>query len=171
MLPQNRKQHEIKGDGNCLFRCFSYYIFENQDEHLRIRHQLTQLIKENPTEFNEQLTQSVEDHVNHMKQDKSWGTNAEIKAAAYLFKIPVFVATKKDNDYYWVKFQKSDSLPTLSEAPEQIKVPKNICHMEVIHLNDDHYNVVVTSNGIPSKSMPYEGDKSSNFNDVVPVSS
>ena len=133
---------------------------------------MTGLIKKNPTEFKEQLSESVEDHVNHMKQDKSWGTNAEIIAAAYLFKIPVFVATKKDSPhYYWAQFKGSDSL-TFPEATKQITVPENISHIEVIHLTDpEHYNVVVTSDGTLSKIKPFKGDRSSNFNDYhsVPV--
>lgn len=153
MLSQNRKQHEITGDGNCLFRCFSFYIYNSEEHHQLIRFQLTQYIEENDTSFtNDCLPLSVKKHVNKMKEDTFWGTNVEIKAAAHLFKIPVFVATKKDkNSYYWIKFKGCDSLPAGSE---QVRVPKNIRHMEVIHLIN-HYNVAVTSNGTLSESMPY----------------
>ena len=102
-----------------------------------------------------------------MSKDQSWGTNAEIKAAAYLFKIPVFVATKKPARITIGHSSRgSDPLLTLPEASEQIEVPKNISHIEVIHLTDpEHYNVVVTSNDTLSESKPFEGDKSSNRND------
>ena len=156
------------GDGNCLFRCFSYYIFQDENKHSDIRSQLTGFIEKNPTIFkNDCLPLSVKEHVKQMSKDQSWGTNAEIKAAAYLFKIPVFVATKKTSPYYyWTQFQGSDPLLTLPEASEQIEVPKNISHIEVIHLTDpEHYNVVVTSNDTLSESKPFEGDKSSNRND------
>ena len=156
------------GDGNCLFRCFSHCILDDQEKHLRIRSQLIQLIDKNPTIFkNDCLPLSVKEHVKEMSEDQCWGTNAEITAAAYLFKIPVFVATKKTSSYYyWTQFQGSDPLLTLPEASEKIEVPKNISHIEVIHLTDpEHYNVVVTSNGTLSKSKPFKGDRSSNYND------
>lgn len=158
-------------DGNCLFRCFSFYIYNSKENHQLIRSQLTQFIEVNDTLFTECCHPlSVKSHVNKMKGDKYWGTDVEIKAAAYLFKIPVFVATKKDSQYYyWTQFQGSDSLPTMPEASEQIEVPEDISHIEVIHLTN-HYNVVVTSNGTWSKSKPFKGDRSSNYNDyVVPV--
>ena len=38
---------KIYGDGNRLFRCFSYFLYKSQNFHMRVRHNIIQNVIEN----------------------------------------------------------------------------------------------------------------------------
>ena len=40
-----RKRKEVIGDGNCLFRCFSYILFNSEDKHPYLRQEIVEVIK------------------------------------------------------------------------------------------------------------------------------
>ena len=161
MSQQSRKQHTIQGDGNCLFRCFSFYIFGNEDQHFTIRSLLVQFVENNPESFTAHCHPlSVGDHVKKMKLNYVWGSHCEILAAALLFKVSVFVALRKSDGgpYYWAKFSSRDTNFNLPQGIEALTVPH---HIELCHLGN-HYNVVMSSNGSLPQTLPYQDDKSSN---------
>ena len=44
---------EIVGDGNCFYRCISYFIFGNQDYYAEIKNEIIKWIDNNREAFNE----------------------------------------------------------------------------------------------------------------------
>ena len=83
------------GDGNCLFRCLSQHIFNNQDKHQFIRQLLCNFEVLNETIFRVYLTpnqsQSIHDHVKLLSNNSSWGTQVELIAAASYFQTSIFI--------------------------------------------------------------------------------
>ena len=161
MTQQSRKQHTVQGDGNCLFRCFSFYLYGNEDHHFAIRSLLVQFIDSNPESFIAYcFPLSVGEHVQKMKKNYIWGSHCEIAAVALLFKIPVFVALKKHDGgpYYWAKFSTKDTEYNRPDGIESLTVPN---HIELCHIGN-HYNIVMSSNGSLPQTMPYQEDTSSN---------
>ena len=168
LLNYNRKMHTIEGDGNCLFRCISYYIFGDENQHLKIRSLLVEFMENNPEYFSAHChPASVSDHTKRMRNNYVWGTHCEIVAAALLFKVPIFVAIRKNNagPYYWTKF----SSESRRRDPQEFHVPEGAeklanttSHMEFCHLKD-HYNAVlcITTSTL-AQTYPYQEDKSSN---------
>ena len=100
--------HRIIGDGNCLFRSFSYILFCTQDRHLELLAILTEFTSLNAAYFLHICVcnpESVQEHVEKMKKPCVWGTHAEIMALAATLNVPVFVAIKKNPyEYYWAKY-------------------------------------------------------------------
>ena len=47
---------EIVGDGNCFYRCISYFILGNQDYYAEIKNEIIKWIDNNREAFNEFVT-------------------------------------------------------------------------------------------------------------------
>ena len=167
----DRQMYQIVGDGNCLFRCLSYIIYGNEEKHLDIRLLLIEFMFLNQTSFTSHChPSSVPEHISKMKHNFVWGTHAEILAMALCFKKPVFVALQKSNggQYYWAKFscntEEQFNLP--AKVEEIITVlPVELKHFEICLVNDNHYNVIVSYNSLPTQ-VPFTGDSSA----VIPLS-
>ena len=145
-----RQRHRIIGDGNCLFRSFSYILFGTQDRHLELRAILTEFTSLNAAYFvhtcNPESVQ--EQHVKKMKKPCVWGTHVEIMALAATLNVPVFVAIKKNPyEYYWAKYAAKQKDEETWEYPANFEVlSTQLDHIEILHEND-HYDVVVTAAG------------------------
>ncbi len=71
----SRRRHSIVGDGNCLFRSFSFILFEVESKHFDIRKLLVQFVSLNPSHFQPYCFPStVEAHTDKMKNNHVWGT-------------------------------------------------------------------------------------------------
>ena len=156
----------IIGDGNCLFRCFSYIIFGTQERHFDMRLVLVEFMALNPSYFTAYChPSSVQNHVCRMKQNYVWGTQAEILAATLFFKKPVYVALQKSEcgEYYWAKYSSETNEQQLVYPNHEttFMLPAEVNHFEICHLNNNHYEVVVTINNKTFPvNAPYTGDSS-----------
>ena len=173
----HRQAFSITGDGNCLFRCFSFFLFGSQDRHLQVRSLLTEFMTLNPSHFTAYCHPStVRDHVCRMKLNYVWGTHAEIRAMALCFNIAVYVALQKsvDGEYYWVKYSASEeTLNQLvkSTLPADHELPSG--HIEIHNVNS-HFDIILDdrSAAFPA-TPPYTGDcssSSSNTDSSRPIS-
>ncbi|GBN19411.1 hypothetical protein AVEN_138154-1 [Araneus ventricosus] len=85
----------MKGDGSCLFRAMSYFVFGNQDNHDFTRLKVVKYISDHWDRFkNFASGRSVEDYENHMNTPGTYGGEAEIVAFSYLFRCQVHVLFK-----------------------------------------------------------------------------
>jgi hypothetical protein len=86
---QPKRVIKIKGDGNCLFRCFSKWLTGDEQQHYALRSFITQ------------------DH-NERHEMRSrlgvWGTSDEFFQFAKLFKVHVMVWSKFGQTMAWSKF-------------------------------------------------------------------
>ncbi|CAI4231062.1 unnamed protein product [Auanema sp. JU1783] len=83
----------VDGDGNCLFRSLSWWIFcGNEKGHGRLRNRLCDFLAQHSEHFSCFLNSvdTMEKHIEEMRQDGHWGTYVEISAAATLFNIVIF---------------------------------------------------------------------------------
>ena len=84
----------IEGDGNCLFRAFSYVITGSESQHSRIHCLIVEHIRslvgtESETKLlNTTISDydSIDDYIcrTRMEQDGKWGTNVEMAVLAHL---------------------------------------------------------------------------------------
>lgn len=69
----------MRGDGNCLFRTFSYILFGVQSYHNDVRNKVEDFMKKN-----KHVLKNIEADPqrylksSRMEQEGSWGTNTEI---------------------------------------------------------------------------------------------
>ena len=94
-----QKIHHIKGDGNCMFRTFSYAFLNREEHHFHLRSHIVRTINLNQKVFSEYLMPinkpTIKEQVEHMLRDHVWGTHLEVKAAATLFQIPIYCCTQQ----------------------------------------------------------------------------
>lgn len=162
----SRHRHSIVSDGNCLFRSFSYLMYNSQDSHLDVRVQLVEFILLNPSYFQNYCSSlTVAAHARRMRNIFVWGTHVEIYAMSLYLGVSVFVAMNKGNgQYYWANYKlpqkENEKLLFPAEIKCSISLPVNIQHIELCHVNDCHYDVPVLADGSLSVCPPYVGDAS-----------
>ena len=89
-----RKIKKTHGDGNCLFRCFFFFLFSREGQHLTVRSILMRVENLNKEVFEGKLTDlnepSIREHVHKLLCPNTWGTHVEIMAAATYFQVLVY---------------------------------------------------------------------------------
>ena len=135
-LGQPSKLFHILGDGNCLFRAFSYIMTGRQIYHATLRERIVEHMKH--------ITEFLVPHINtsldcclaktKMATSGVWGTDIEIFAASSLFSTDIFVYSKFGHNYGWQKFSR-----TMLDGKE----PENSCSIYLNHTNEIHYDVVL----------------------------
>ena len=125
----------VKGDGNCLFRCFARIIFGNEGEHNKVRSQICDEFEKNQGISN---LLSRKEKLNYIKEqgmrsNGTWGTEIEILCATALLKCSIFVFDWTKNQ--WLEFNIRDDH---NYRWENEKVKKNI----FLSLRNQHFTIV-----------------------------
>jgi hypothetical protein len=92
----------VEGDGNCLYRCISYFLYNTEERYKDIRQKMIKWIIENPDYMMpncESFRQNIWNHhrmtVNEFvikhKQNKQWGNSICVTAIAFAFQIDIEV--------------------------------------------------------------------------------
>jgi len=151
------------GDGNCLFRCFSYQLLGTEDEHIAVHSLLVRFENLNQSSFQPYLTSinppTMKQHINDMLRPNKWGTHIEILAAATYYQIPVYYCCLggKEDDYHWecvnpLQQQQPFRYPDLTGSPLDNIQPHT--HFELSYTHNCHYDSVVASTGELSTDFP-----------------
>ena len=102
-LPRTVKS--ILGDGNCLFRSFSYFITGSEEQYRRVREVILNhmvdighfmLFHHLPSRYT-----SIDEYIHDTEMDRNftWGTDIEILTMAHLLNTRVFVYNMKTGVY------------------------------------------------------------------------
>ena len=135
-LGQPSKLFHISGDGNCLFRAFSYIITGRQIYHATLRERIVEHMKHITEFLVPHINTSLDCYLAKTKMATSgvWGTDIEIFAASSLFSTDIFVYSKFGHNYGWQKFSR-----TMLDGKE----PENSCSIYLNHTDEIHYDVVL----------------------------
>ena len=140
LLQQNRKIQPILGDGNCFFRSLSFYFFNTQEEHLRVRKEIVEFISDNvhlfqPLVISEERNYTLADHLESARKPMVWASQVEIQAAVDLYGVPIYLFTPNvsGSGYHWYCYSKR----TLA-APEL-----KHHHIELAHQSSVHFHCIV----------------------------
>ena len=97
LIGKPRNVHNIKGDGNCYFRCISYTLSGSEDYYDIVRKVLCKYISWFPGKLQGLITDKdeLENESKYMKQSKmrnngTWATEIEILATAKCFRRDIF---------------------------------------------------------------------------------
>ena len=86
------------GDGNCQFYAISQNVtpeteYDEDDKHACIRHEICEYIRENAERFSMYLdtdeTEGLDEYLEEMTQDGTWGDNLTLQAAAELYNLEI----------------------------------------------------------------------------------
>ena len=132
--PQNTQN--IRGDGNCLFRAFSYLITGNQTHYHGVRLAIVTHMRSIQTFIISNGYTSVEQYVSEtgMNRTSVWGTEIEILTLAHLLSTPVLVYAAGNND--WVRYSPSMITTGMHDNVDQKS-------MYIRHSNS-HFDVVLS---------------------------
>ena len=151
---------DVRGDGNCLFRALAFVVTGDEEHHMMIRRGLVAYMRQHKNNAkhyiileprgNNFLDRNFENQMREMEKDGTWGTQAEIIAAASMFQTNIHMYqhrhTKSGVLGEWNTYR-ADML--LQCCPNQQK-----CSMYLNHTGA-HYNVVLGNQKTkPGQSMP-----------------
>ena len=107
LAPIKRCIDLINPDGNCMFRAVSKELLGTDRYHSQVRTLAVEFMATNPNYFSAVLakyqSQSLKEHILHIKVDHVWGTAVELHAMACLYQVAIKVLayyTKAPN-YRW----------------------------------------------------------------------
>jgi hypothetical protein len=96
------KQHEMRDDGNCLFRAFSHQFFGTPDHHEHFRKRACQRLLEHRDMYSIlfDTPQEYQEFVNRMQQTCIWGDEIVLKALCDHFEVVVYVILSTPGNWY-----------------------------------------------------------------------
>ena len=103
VLTRPDRRRRIGGDGNCLFRCFSYVITGSEGHHVAVRSAMIQHMPNIPQVFVRSDVHSVDEYIRRTRMDRdgTWGNLEEVMALSHLLNTPVY--SYVPTTYNWVK--------------------------------------------------------------------
>ena len=159
---QGQRIEPSAGDGNYLFRTFSYQLTGTQDEHLALRTIAVRVQNLNKATFQPFLTEinkpTMEEHIQHLLVSGVFGTHMEILAIATFYGVPVFYCCPSaDQQYSWHCVMPSRDrevrYPDLAGCPLEGVPPPT--HFELSYIQSTHYDSVVSiTTGKLSEDLP-----------------
>lgn len=134
MKAMGYKVHEIDRDGNCLFRAVAYEIFGDVEQHVRVRHDTCEYIKNNKDYFSVFIGDDIDAYIEKSSQLGIWGGEPEIYAITELYnkRVDIFVQGAINNP--------------------AIRMHHDMEELPVLRLSfhgKSHYNAVVYQNEVP----------------------
>ena len=141
-------------DGNCLFRAFSKALFAVQSGHFTLRKLLVNFIESNERLFRGLCNDTLQSHCARMRKATTFGTQAELQAAASLFQVFVYVFYKHSEERGWEwMWYKPYSKEKLNYSAISIpKAPDNF-HIEILYNEaGSHFDLIVPMN--PHSILP-----------------
>ena len=151
--PKSTTAYKTKGDGNCLFRSFSYFVTGDESNHPAVRHGITEYMKSDPSGIFTTILQ--EDPRKYLSRGMStqatpgkasgphWGTDFEVSAFATLCKYTVFVwKTQHDPNIpeYWVPYEPLTPPGTRKSRSKDKESTGITC---LLHSPPAHFDVVL----------------------------
>ncbi|CAI5707790.1 hypothetical protein KXD40_008237 [Peronospora effusa] len=136
------KLHEVKGDGNCLFRALSDQLFGDQQQYQQVREKIVNYLEQHRNDFEPFMEdeEKFEKYCDRMRDNGTWGGNQELYAAARLFQV------------YIIVHQNQPSARIMVIECDQLK-PTRVIH--VAYHGEDHYDSVrAITDPIEPDSLP-----------------
>jgi len=82
---------DMERDGNCLFRSFAYFLFDDPELHPRVRQECYDYMESEIEYFRQFIDGSPSDYVRRQRQEKVWGDQVEIEAMRERYDVNVLV--------------------------------------------------------------------------------
>jgi hypothetical protein len=128
------KKIKIIGDGNCFFRAISYQLYDHEDEHLSIRCEAINHIKQNMNDFapyiDRRFDSTIDRYIDRMSQNGTYADYLTIVATASIIERDIIVHEENRKPLLFP----SSKYP----APRQLHV--------LYDLLREHYDCVFSSN-------------------------
>ena len=154
---------EVKGDGNCLYRCFSYFLFGTQNFYLNIKKLIIEWIEYNYEKFtsffgdddinNITKEQLAKEEFDYTKKENSWGGDLHINIFCILFNCDVAVFNERNGKYQKYFF---------FHIPEV-----NTEELIILLYGSHHYNLIYPKRNNMKIKQIYKDPTEVNKNDIL----
>ncbi|XP_064399682.1 uncharacterized protein LOC135346105 isoform X2 [Halichondria panicea] len=143
LMYHGRKIDQVLGDGNCLFRVLAKQLTGDSDKHGILRDKLCEFITVNSELLEGWVTAGVtlEEHLASVTKPNTWGTQLELKAAATLFNLDIYVAT----NYIWTMISPLKPVSSCCFLDKEWLIYFNSQRkswLEICHQNGCHYDCI-----------------------------
>ena len=126
----------MRGDGNCLFRAFSYIVFGVQSFHVLVRDYILDYMRTNASKFTSIEPRGVRNYIRESSMDNvgTWGSEVEIFAFATMLNTDIYVYCKQGTEgktakWGWSRYYALDGTPN----SESCIYLQNVCaHFEPV---------------------------------------
>ncbi|KAK3107196.1 hypothetical protein FSP39_009103 [Pinctada imbricata] len=102
---------QVRGDGNCFYRCVSLHLYGKDENHKEIRADIIKEIQTNPSFFKRYVDIDIDKHVENTQRSdgsiESYATEAELIACSKLFDIDIHVTSDIHNPV-WHRYSVND---------------------------------------------------------------
>ena len=129
--PDLRTIKLIPGDGNCLFRSFSYIITGSDDQHMAVRaailkHMKKETVARRLLPFHLVEYSSITEYIRTKNMDKAsvWGTDIEILTLSHLLQTPIHLYLTERAK--WGRYSPRNVDTTLNDDVRQMSM--YLCH-------------------------------------------
>ncbi|KAK3104116.1 hypothetical protein FSP39_024549 [Pinctada imbricata] len=128
----------IGKDGNCFFRCISYYITGSEDHHFIIRRKLVSHMLANQNVMKTLMPQdrTLQNYIysSRMGCDGTWATDTEIHAMAHMLQTNIYTYSLHGTSWKWLKFSTMPmKISDNNESGEALYIQNtNLNHFDVV---------------------------------------
>ena len=142
------KEIKIPDDGNCFYRCFSYYFYKNVNRHLEIRETTFQYIVEHAEEFymffegNDNIMLNnfspkslLEEYVLEHNNDGKFAGDLEYSAICKLFNMQIFLLIRGYEGFNVFNIFNEDNIKD-----------DNVKKIYILYVNKNHFNYLEIQN-------------------------
>jgi hypothetical protein len=144
----------IQGDGNCLFRAVSRFLFGHENFHVQIRSAICAFMSQNSPVFQTYVNGPFDDYLQIMSKTDgsidSWGTHTEIFALATMIQADVYVFSEYGGRLTWNRFFPLQ----ISRSSSQENVTRIIPYIMLCNVSGSHYETVFPKPNICLCQLP-----------------
>ena len=148
------RHHRIVGDGNCLFRSISYWLFGSESSHPRVRHEIVAAMKSMQyfeEKYENQCREAYKKHsddtkdyngyLSRMKKNTVYGTFLELEAVAIIYQFNAHVVIDGGDRTEWAFMNLPSAEWAFRNRPSEADL--SLPHYYFAFRNMNHYDVML----------------------------
>lgn len=144
----------IVPDGNCLYRAVAQALCNNQHQHMELRKEIVQYMKQNLKKFKALIEENHTDYFKEALKENTWGGYLEILAVTALYDINVIIVLGGSEE-------NPDVSLTCHHLSGEIEPKETIW---LAWLSKGHYDLIVDYKPSNSDYKKWESDRQEQFN-------
>ena len=156
ILPPQRREIVVRGDGNCFYRAIALWRDETSDrKHGEIRRLSSNFIEQHPQVFQPLLfaSSSVEEHVKGSKRDGTWAETVDIFSCATLLKRPICTFSTKEKKWFTFKPIMNTNFSSSMDTKKGCKCPITLMYYDD-YAQANHFNLLLPRGNCCSAPPP-----------------
>jgi hypothetical protein len=96
---QQLLEHNVRGDGNCLYRCIAIDLYDNEDYHEIVRKNMIKFVQDRQFVYKNSgnLTESIDSWIEKMSKCGEYGDAFALELLSWMLERPIVVQVRSGN--------------------------------------------------------------------------